>query len=498
MKTLIKNGLVYDGTGNAPVKTDILISGNVIEKIGSIPFKTAEKVIDANERMVTPGFIDIGARGDDYHNFFSGEHHLHFLKNGITTLLGGMRGESLAPFSLKVKKHDTHMRCRYEGNRDWETFSEFFTAAKRISLGINFGTLLGFHTLREYISNHLTSDPTEAEDTMICAGVERAFQEGACGISFDFETPQSAQISRKLLREIAVIAARYHRVVSLSLGKENRFSEEIALLRALSRETGASIHISDFAGESSLIKTEKLATAISRVERRPMHVHIHFDFSPFSFEEAPAVNFLPSWAREKKCSDLEIIFSIRAHRVRIAESLKGVIPPNAIITGFPRQFSILNGITLAEFAKTRKKTFVEGFLSALEMSHFSVSLIVPHSFEKIAASLVSPLSIISSHAEPSRIIQDPRELFTTATRLSIPYEFIIEKYSLAPAKKFGIEKRGILKEGYYADIIVFSENRSVENVFVNGSLAIKDGIPTQNFSGVPLILKTTHERKSKN
>jgi N-acyl-D-amino-acid deacylase len=409
-----------------------------------------------------------------------------------------MRGESLAPFSLKVKKHGTHTRCRYEGNRDWETFLEFFTAAKRMPLGINFGTLVGFHTLREYISNHLTSDPTEAEDAMICAGVERAFQEGAYGVSFDFETPQSARISRKLLRGIATIAARYRRVVSLSLGKENRLSEEIALLRALSRETGASIHISDFAGESSLTETEELAAAISRVERRPMHVHINFDFSPFPFEEVPAINFLPPWAREKKCSDLEIIFSIRAHRARIAESLKGVLPRDAIISGFPRNFSILNGISLAEFAKTRKKTLIEGFLSALEMSNFSASLIVPHSFEKIAASLASPLSIISSHAEPSRVIQDPRELFTTAARLSIPYEFIIEKYSLAPAKKFGIEKRGILKEGYYADIVVFSENRSVENVFVNGSLAVKNGIPTQDFGGVPLVLKTPHERKNKN
>src|SRR3989344_2649948 len=97
MTTIIKNGFVYDGSGRPPFKGDILIRGERIIHFGNNINRRANKTIDATGAIVTPGFIDINNASDHYLDIFAKPHQENFLKQGITTLIGGNCGASLAP-----------------------------------------------------------------------------------------------------------------------------------------------------------------------------------------------------------------------------------------------------------------------------------------------------------------------------------------------------------------------------------------------------------------
>ena len=130
MATIIKNGLVYDGSGDAPVKTDVVIQEGQIARIGNFSNAKADKVIDATGAIVTPGFIDVNTYTDQYGTLFSDPHQTPFIKEGITTVIGGNCGESLAPFARPALDFSAHWKG-VETNKDWDSMGRFFHALKK-------------------------------------------------------------------------------------------------------------------------------------------------------------------------------------------------------------------------------------------------------------------------------------------------------------------------------------------------------------------------------
>ena len=92
MSILIKNGLVYDGKGQPPSKRDILIRGKYVVDIGAFSKRRADTVIDAEDALVLPGFVDINSASDHYLNILMEPHQTRFIEQGITTILGGNEG----------------------------------------------------------------------------------------------------------------------------------------------------------------------------------------------------------------------------------------------------------------------------------------------------------------------------------------------------------------------------------------------------------------------
>ena len=101
LSILIKNGTVIDGTGNAPKKTDVGISANRIDAVGDLGSAAADQIIDATNLYVAPGFIDLTAHSDVYGTLFSVPSQESLLRQGVTTILVGNCGESLAPVVKK-------------------------------------------------------------------------------------------------------------------------------------------------------------------------------------------------------------------------------------------------------------------------------------------------------------------------------------------------------------------------------------------------------------
>ena len=149
---LIKNGTVVDGMGTPAYHADIAIKDGRIEKIGFLGEPGAKTVIDATGQYVAPGFIDINNASDRHWALFSHPNMESYLYQGVTTVIGGNCGSSLAPLTTgNVIASIQKWADIKQINVNWLTLSDFFAEIKRKKLLLNFGTLVGHATLRRGI-----------------------------------------------------------------------------------------------------------------------------------------------------------------------------------------------------------------------------------------------------------------------------------------------------------------------------------------------------------
>src|ERR1044072_3559400 len=151
MTLLIKNVKVL-GTGRAPEeKADVFVSGEVISAVGSFPHKGADEVIDGQGGWLMPGFIDVDTTSAHYLSSFDAPEQEDFLKQGVTTIIGGHCGASLAPLLYGSLESLRKWGDTNEINVDWHTVAEFFARLAQRPLGVNFGMLAGHSTIRRAI-----------------------------------------------------------------------------------------------------------------------------------------------------------------------------------------------------------------------------------------------------------------------------------------------------------------------------------------------------------
>ena len=125
MAVLIKNGLVYDGLGNVPEQKDILIRGQIISKIGTLSRTRGDEVIDANGMVITPGCIDVTSHSDHHYSLFYEPNQEDFLSQGITSIVGGNCGVSLAPLFGVLPDIAAEWGSNAGINASWNTMRDF-------------------------------------------------------------------------------------------------------------------------------------------------------------------------------------------------------------------------------------------------------------------------------------------------------------------------------------------------------------------------------------
>src|SRR3989344_3676031 len=160
---LIKQAQIADGTGKPLYRSDILIDGAKISAIGSFTQKKADIIIDGLGLIATPGFIDVNSNSDHYLSLFTNPHQKDFLLQGITTIIGGQCGSSLAPLLYGSLVSISRWASTDLVNVDWHTLAEFFKVLKKMKLGVNFGTLTGHSTIRRDLVGDEIRDLTQTE-----------------------------------------------------------------------------------------------------------------------------------------------------------------------------------------------------------------------------------------------------------------------------------------------------------------------------------------------
>ena len=194
---LIKNGTILDGTGGEPYVADLGISVNRVEKIGNLSDENADQIIDATNLYVTPGFIDITNHSDVYGTLFSVPSQESLLRQGVTTILVGNCGESLAPVSRRESLTELERwTTGFSVPINWNSVSEYYDNIENLGAGLNVATLVGQETLKR-------NAQTLEEKIFLLDG---AMQNGAWGLSSNFSfAGRSSAADEEILALLKVV-----------------------------------------------------------------------------------------------------------------------------------------------------------------------------------------------------------------------------------------------------------------------------------------------------
>ena len=492
MTTLIKNGLVYDGTGTAPVKKDILIRGERIAKCGTISRTHAETVIDATGAAITPGFIDINAHSDHYMSLFYEPHQEDFVRQGITTIIGGNCGVSLAPLvdgSLRTIHewgNETHT------NVNWTSVKQFYAMLKRRGLGINFGMLAGHTTIREAITRGKFRDLTESEIRLFKHVLARAMKDGALGLSTGLGHTHAERTPHHELVELAKVIATHKGVYATHLRDvRDELLASIEETIMLASETGANVQILHLQPLKS--HREQYTEAARMIQKESARLHINFDVNPFDTATMLVYELLPNWFREERLETMHTNIKVPHARERLIAHFKATAPRDCMLAHIPHpSLKFLEGRSIREFGARSGISYEEAILKIMDITNLRATISAKIVDAELRdAYIAHPNSFIATNSAsfskkefkyiPSTDTY-PALLRMAAESETIRTEHAIEKSTSLPAKKYGIAKRGEIREGNFADIVVH-ENFRPAHVFVNGTRVLDGGELVKHLRG---------------
>ncbi len=514
---IIRNGTIINGTGNPKFQGDIGIQEGKIKQIGDLHNEHANFEVDAFGKYVTPGFIDVNNHSDTYWRIFLDPALESLLYQGVTTIVGGNCGSSLAPLAnheviRSIQKWVDVKKVSF----NWLTMKEFLKEIEQKKLAMNFGTLVGHGTLRRGLVGDEVRDISPAEMRLMKKMLTQAMKEGALGFSTGLVYTHAKLASSREIAELAEIVKKYNGVYTTHIrGEGSDLIKAVEEAIRIASETGVKLQISHLKAMGK--KNWKLMEeALNLIETaRTSGIDVHFDVYPYTSTGSVLYITLPDWATEGGRT-------MMLTRLKDPETKKRVLKEmhandfdySKITIAISSLDKTLNRKSVVELAKTQGKTVEEVIIDVLIASDGHVVTMMDVLSEKnVDKGVVNPFSMIASngagysleHQESGEMVHPrnfgsfPRVLATyVRERGVVGWEEAIFKMSGMPAKKFGLKRRGILAEGNYADVIVFDpekikdeatiENpyqysKGVEWVFVNGVAAMEKGELTDGKSG---------------
>lgn len=496
MSLLVKNVHVVGGDRDYGERADVFVTGDTISAIGHFPDKRAHQVIEGMGAHLAPGFIDVNTDSDHYLSLFDNPGQEDFLKQGVTTIIGGNCGSSLAPLLYGSLESIQKWTDVGSFNVNWHTVSEFFKTLEKKPLGVNFGTLAGHSTIRRAIVGEELRDLTVNELTVFIETLRRALREGALGFSTGLGYVHSRQTPYAEIKALAEVVEAEGGVYATHLrdsgaGLEKSIEETLMI----QSETRVRTLVSHFMPLKGGEKQYELA--LKRIEGLPEDANLHFDIYPFERTVMPLYSFLPLWAQNGGIRVM--LHNVRDEwmQPRILEDMPRRNPYDLTVGQAPGNETLV-GKTLAELMDiygTRDSR--TALLKFMTFTNLKAAIYCKNiSAKLIARGIKSPRSIVASNAASlgenrhAAKIERATDTFPKFLALAEQEQLMsladaIRKITLVPARKFGLTGRGIIQEGYFADFAGFKNGKVIFTV-VNGSIAVKDGTFQRVFSGRPL------------
>ena len=473
--TLIKNGLVYDGSGLEPVRKDILIRNERIARLGDFSRKKADVVIDATGALVLPGFIDINSSVDHYLDILSADGGAENLKKGITTAIGGNCGSSLAPSSgvgsLKsVRKWGDVSKV----NVGWHTVQEFLKILEKRKIALNFGTLVGHSTIRRSIIGEDFRDLTDREMATFKKMIVESFKNGAFGFSTGLEFAHSKKVGQNEILELVRVVAAHKRIYAThlrDLNNETGFKNSIEEIFDLAKITGANVEISHLLPLNGL--GNEYLEAKSLIERETADTHINFDCYSIPRVAYPVYQLLPKPVKEGNLETMLKQINSEYLEASILKHFKNINPDSLTLYNLQGSLKFLSGKTLKQLSESFDMKSEQALLKVMRLSHLrAVVLLGIVDEQSLEEFLASPSSIIASGGlNFSPVFTDFLKWAKDNSKISL--QAAVMKTTSIPAIKLGIKKRGLLKEDYYADLVLLRDFKPTE-VIVNGALVLEN------------------------
>ncbi len=498
--TLIKNAQIIDGTGRPPYQADVLIAKDRISAIGNFASYQAAKIIDGQGCYLTPGFIDVNASSDHYLTLFTNPAQSSFVLQGVTTIIGGNCGSSLAPLlygsleSIRKWAGDAN-----QINVSWHSVQEFFTVLKRRGLGVNFGTLIGHSTIRRALIGDTTRDLTVGELKVFKKILSDALDQGALGLSTGLNYIHSKAAPFYELKALAEVVAKHHGVyVTHPRDEKDQLVNSIGETIKLTQETKVKTLVSHF---RPLMGFEKnFHAGLELLDKASDDLNIHFDSYISEFILVPLYTLLPDWLQT---GNLELMVQEIAdpdNGEKIIKAWPNNFKPNDIIIAYAPHEHFLVGKSLGQFAKNRNLKLRPALLELMRATKLRVSVFYKNvNMDLAIQNLANNKALIASNApgttEDALLAQHERitntfpkflELVQNLKLMSL--EQAVRKITAVPAKKFNLADRGEIKLEKIADLNLIKDGR-IKSVFINGQLRVKDGLAQNILPG--RVVKTS-------
>lgn len=219
MTILIKNVKIIGAEKKIDDSADIFIKGDKISALGNFSDKKADEIIDGQGMYFTPGFIDVHSDSDHYLSLFTYPSQEDFLRQGITTAIGGQCGSSLAPLLYGSLESVRKWSDIDNFNVNWRGLKEFFDFLEQKSFGINFATLIGHSTIRRAIIGDTQRNLTKNELAVFQKVLEESLEEGGFGLSTGLEYIHARATSFGELKFLGEIVKNYNGVYATHLEK---------------------------------------------------------------------------------------------------------------------------------------------------------------------------------------------------------------------------------------------------------------------------------------
>jgi len=485
---LIKNVKLLGSTKKYPEKVDIFVSGEKISAIGNFPNKSADEVIDGQGCFASAGFIDINTDSDHYLTLFTDPDQGDFLRQGVTTIIGGHCGASLAPLIYGSLEAIQKWTDPHQINVDWHSMAEFLDMFSRKPLGLNFGTLVGHSTIRRALVGDILRDLTQNEVIVFGESLKRALREGGLGFSTGLSYVHARQAPYQEIKYLVEIVKQFDALYTTHLRKSgSEIDESVSETIRITQETGVKTVISHFM--PVLGAEESYERAMNSIEALPESVSLNFDVYPFDASLLPLYTFLPLWAQN---GGRDVMLQ-NINDPWLMPRLKKDFPEIADVHGFivahaPRNDSLV-GRSLRDLIDIYEvRDAREALLQLMISTKLQATILYRNlNTELIKRALVHPRSLVASNAASvpeairRKMIKSDRATKTFPYFLNLvlennimPLEEAIKKITQLPAKLLGIKGRGAIEEGNFADIVGF-RGGEIKFTIVNGSVAMKDG-----------------------
>ena len=521
----IINGVIIDGSGKDAYKADLGITGDKITKIGDLSNEDAKTTIDAKGQVVSPGFIDMHTHSDM--SLVYDRNASSRIRTGVTTDVIGNCGIGVAP----VKEENKQLLLDYLGTRivgsmpvklelKWDSYESYIKYMEENPPAVNVAPLLAQGPIRIYEMGFSKEEPTDKELENMVELSDDCMKQGPLGMTSGLVYLPGEYTTQKELVELCKKVAKYDGFYATHMRNEgDEIFEAMDEAIDVARQSGVRLHISHLKclGYRNFGQTDKLFEKINKAREEGLKVS--FDVYPYNAGMTSLSAMLPPWMFEGGVDKMVERLTDEKNRKQIVHDIENGLPGWQNFGGSLRSWddvtivsvtqdedTWMEGMKLTEIAAKWDKDVYNTMFDILYKENGRVQITIVLMDENDVQTILShPDSMVGSDSMSlategllAKTSTHPRAFGTQAKVLG---EFVREKkcFSLEegvkkltynPAQILKIEGRGLLKEGNFADVVIFNPDTikdmatykdpkqypvGIDTVIVNGVVAFEDG-----------------------
>lgn len=516
---VIRGGTLYDGSGGEPFVADVAVLGDSVAAVGRLGKAWRGRTeIDATGMAVSPGFINMLSWANE--SLIEDGRSQGDIRQGVTLEVMG-EGESMGPLNESMKQQLKDRQADIKYDIEWTSLGEYLEFLERRGVSTNVASFIGGATPRIHELGYVDRAPTPQELERMKALVARAMEEGAMGVASSLIYMPSSFASTGELVELASVAASYGGMYISHIRSEgNRLLEAVDEFLEIARRSGARSEIYHFKAAGQ-VNWHKLDLAISRIEAaRAEGLHVTADIYPYTAAETGLYAVMPTWVQEggfdawvERIKDPRVRARVEREMSEPGEDWENFFwlagPENLKLIAFKNDsLKPLTGMTLAEVAERNGTSPAVTAMDLVVRDGSRVSTVFfLMSEDNVRKKIRLPWVSLGSDAESSapegvflKSSAHPRAYGSFARVLGryvreeglISLAEAVRRMSGFPAANLGLVRRGLLKPGYFADIVIFDPATVIDRATFEEPLQYAEGVRDVLVNGVPVLLDGEH------